>query len=202
MWRLVEFTADKRLSQKGINQVSSVVRALPTAMFLIGWDTIIVAVILVVWVGTVAYADDQIVKMWNAPDMIGKPVKDQEGNALGRVQDLVLQWRSDGYIEYVVLSQGGMFGLGEERIAVPWEALTPRKDHFVLDMQKVRLAALPEFVRYRFYDRSLSAVLGTGRPPTASSAHVVKGTIESAAHVSGLLKRFEIQNAMEQEFSR
>lgn len=194
------------MSKSNAKQVAIAVRALPNAIML-GWDIIIVTIVLVVWIGTTAYADDQddqMVRMSNAADMIGKLVKDQEGNSLGRIQDLVFHWRSDGYTEYAVLSLGGLFGLREEYVAVPWEALTlnVRKDHFVLNMKKVQLKDLPEFVLYRFYDRSLAAVLGADRPAAASSAHVImKNNIESAANVSGI-RGFEVQSALEQEFSR
>jgi len=38
-----------------------------------------------------------------------------EGKDLGEIKDLVINWRSGGYIEYAVL----YFGLGDKYFAVP-----------------------------------------------------------------------------------
>jgi sporulation protein YlmC with PRC-barrel domain len=177
------------------------VRALPIAI--LGWGIVIVRIVLPIWVGTVAYADDQVVRMSNPTDMTGKLVKDREGNFLGRIQDMVFHWHSDGYTEYAVLSLGGVFGEGDGHVAVPWEALTPstRKDHFVLNMNKVQLNDYPELVVYRFYDRSFATVLGANRSTAASSAHAMMDHIKSAASASEP-RSFGIQNAMAQEFKR
>jgi sporulation protein YlmC with PRC-barrel domain len=177
------------------------VPSLPIAI--LGWSLVIMRIVLVVWVGTVAYADDQMVRMSNTTDRMGKVVKDRKGNFLGRIQDMVFHWHSDGYIEYAVLSLGGVFGGGEERVAVPWEALTPnsRNDHLVLNMNKVQLNDYHELVVYRFYDRSFAAVLGVGRSTADLSANATKDHIKSAANASGT-RSFGIQNAMVQELKR
>lgn len=111
-------------------------------------------IVLVIWVGTVASADDRMVRMSNSPGTIGKLVKDREGKVLGRIHDVVFHWRSDGYTEYVVLSLGGFWGVGEDHVAVPWEVLTPstRKEHFVVNTNQVQLSEDHELVGYRFYD--------------------------------------------------
>jgi sporulation protein YlmC with PRC-barrel domain len=172
-------------------------------MAILRWSMVMVRIVLVIWVGTVAYADNQMVRMSHTTDMIGKLVKDGEGNVLGRIHDLVFHWRSDGYTEYAVLSLGGLFGEGEEHIAVPWEALKQdtRKDHVVLNLSKVELNDDPELVVYRLYDRSFAAVLGAGRSTAASSAHAMMDNIESAANASWT-RSFGIQNSMVQDFKR
>ncbi len=189
------------MSKSGVDQMAIFVRALPIAI--LRWGIVLVRIVLVIWVGTVAYADDQMVRMSNTTDMIGKLVKDGEGNFLGRIHDLVFHWRSDGYTEYAVLSLGGLFGEGEEHVAVPWEALKKdtRKDHFVLNMNKVELNDYPELVVYRLYDRSFAAVLGADRSTAASSANATKDHIKPAAKTSGT-RSFGLQHAMVQEFKR
>jgi sporulation protein YlmC with PRC-barrel domain len=174
----------------------------------VGWGIVTMRIVLVIWVGTVAYADDQIVRMSHSTDMTGKLVKDREGNFLGRIQDMVFHWHSDGYTEYAVLALGGGFGEGEEHVAVPhvavpWEALTPntRKGHFVLNMNKVQLNDYSELVVYRLYDRSFAAVLGVGRSTAALSANATKNNIKPAAKTSGT-RSFGLQHAMVQEFKR
>ena len=162
------------------------VRALPIAA--IGWGIVTARIVLVIWVGTVAYADDQLVKRSVTPDMIGKLVTDREGNSLGKIQDVVLHWRSDGYAEYAVLSFGGFLGVGEAHVAVP-------------KMNKAQLNEYPQLLVYRFYDRSFAAALGAGRSTADSSAHAMTDNIESAEPASAP-RSFGRHHAMEQKFAR
>jgi sporulation protein YlmC with PRC-barrel domain len=160
-------------------------------------------IVLVIWAGTVASADDQLVRMSTPPSMIGKLVTDREGNVLGRIRDVVFHWRSDGYAEYAVLSIGGFWDVGEDHVAVPWEVLTPstRKEHFVVNTNQVQLSEDHELVGYRFYDRSFAAVLGGGRSTAASAARAMMDNIESGATASGT-SAFGIQHTMEQNYGR
>ena len=148
----------------------------------LGWGIVLLLLILCVWVRTLAHAEDQLRGMLNSSDVVGKPVKTLEGKHFGTINDLVINWRSDGYIEYAVLSFGGLWGLGVEYVAVPWEALTPsdNKEHFMLNVKEDRLKNISGFAVYRFYDRSSVAVLRPGRSP-AQSARVMKGDIGSDA---------------------
>lgn len=189
------------MSPRGVDDMAISGRALPIALG--GWSIVMAIIVLVIWVGTVAYTDDQLVRMSNTPGMIGKLVRDREGNVRGRVHDVVIYWRSGEYTEYAVLSSGGFLGVGEDHVAVPWEALTPntRKDHFVLNLNQVQLNEDPELVVYRLYDRSFAAGLGAGRSPAASAARAMMDSIESAHNVSGA-RSFGIQHAMEQKFTR
>lgn len=168
-----------------------------------GCGIVIVTLLMFVWVGTLAHAEEQPVRMSNSADMIGKLVKTPEGKNLGKIMDLVINWRSGGYIEYAVLSFGGFFGLGDEYVAVPWEAFTlsDNKEHFVLNMKEEHLKDAPGFVVHRFYDRSSVAVQRGSRSTAALSAHMMKGNIESDLNVS-VAKSFGMQYAMETEFHR
>lgn len=106
---------------------------------ILAWGIVIVTVFLFAWVGvgTLAHAEEQPVGISKSRDMIGKLVKNLDGKNLGTIKDLVINWRSGGYIEYVALSFGGFLGLGDEYIAVPWKALTSseNKEYFVLNME-------------------------------------------------------------------
>ncbi len=189
------------MSTSGGDHTTLSVRALLIA--LVGWGIVMARIVLVIWVGTVASADAQLVRTANPSDMIGKVVKDREGRVLGRIHDVVFHWRSDAYTEYAVLSCGGWWGVGEGHVAVPGEALTPntRKNHFVLNMDKGQLNEAPDFVVYRLYDRSFADVLGGDRSMAASAAHAMMDTIASteAAWGRGALG---IQPAVETEFNR
>ncbi|MGE0468323.1 MAG: PRC-barrel domain-containing protein [Nitrospira sp.] len=183
------------------NHMASCGRPRPIAP--VRWVTVMARIVLVIWAGTVASADEQPVRMSTPPSMIGKLVTDREGNVLGRIRDVVFHWRSDGYAEYAVLSMGGFWDVGEAHVAVPSRALSPntRKDHFALNMNKVQLNEDPELVVYRLYDRSVAAVLGAGRSPAAPSADAMGDNIVSTENVSETTS-FGIRHVMKPEFTR
>jgi sporulation protein YlmC with PRC-barrel domain len=59
-----------------------------------------------------------------ASRITGAMVKSPDGTNLGRIHDIVLT-PDHSEISYVVLSRGGVFGLGRNLYAVPWTALSP-----------------------------------------------------------------------------
>lgn len=111
------------------------------------WGIVIVTLAAFVWVETLAYAVAQSVRVSHSTD-IGKLVKNLDGKILGKIKDLVINWRTDGYIEYAVVASGGFLGLGDEYFAVPWEALTlsDSKEQFVLNMKEEQLKDILGFV--------------------------------------------------------
>jgi sporulation protein YlmC with PRC-barrel domain len=56
-----------------------------------------------------------------ASDLIGMSVKNKDGEALGSLKDLVFDPKT-GTICYAALARGGLLGIGEKLVAVPWEA--------------------------------------------------------------------------------
>lgn len=156
-----------------------------THLPIVSWGIVIFTLVVFVWVGTLPHVVAQPVAMSHSMDMIGKLVKNLDGKILGNIKDLVINWRSDGYIEYAVLSSGGFLGLGDEYFAVPWEALTlsETKEHFVLNMKEEHLKDVLGFAVYRFYDRSSVAaqrgVRSTAMPSAHISAHIMmKGDVD------------------------
>jgi sporulation protein YlmC with PRC-barrel domain len=74
------------------------------------------------------------------------PVVNTKGEDLGNVEDIMIHIDS-GRVAYVVLSFGGILGIGDKLFAIPWEALTLDEDekHFVLDIDKEQLEKAPGF---------------------------------------------------------
>lgn len=71
-----------------------------------------------------------------ASKVIGMEVRNDKGEKLGKVNDLVLDTRTS-QIRYAALSFGGVLGLGDKLFAIPWTAMECRKvkdsnDHFLL----------------------------------------------------------------------
>jgi len=166
-------------------------------------EIVILTLVVFVWVGTLAQAEEQPVGMSHSSDMIGKLVKNLDGKNVGKIRDLVISWRSDGYIEYAVLSSGGFWGLEDESsIAVPWGALTPsdNKECFVLNVKQEHLKDVPGFVMYRFYDRSSAVANRGGRSAVVSSTPMMKGGIRFDVNVS-VARSFDRPYAMAAESS-
>ena len=58
----------------------------------------------------------------DAYSMIGSLVKGADGKDLGKINQLMVDPR-DGKIVYAVVAVGGMLGVGEKLVAVPWNAV-------------------------------------------------------------------------------
>lgn len=82
----------------------------------------------------------------SATTMIGDPVKNQSGEDLGKLEELMLDLDT-GQIAYAVLSFGGFMGLGNKLFAIPWQALKIDTDRkcFVFDVPKETLEEAPGF---------------------------------------------------------
>jgi hypothetical protein len=58
-----------------------------------------------------------------ASSLIGTKVQNSRGEDLGKIEDVVLD-RQHACIAYAVLSSGDLLGLGDRRLAIPWQTLT------------------------------------------------------------------------------
>lgn len=56
-----------------------------------------------------------------ASDLIRMKVENKEGTQLGSIEDLVFDPKT-GTIRYAALARGGVLGIGEKLVAVPWNA--------------------------------------------------------------------------------
>jgi len=65
---------------------------------------------------------------FHASELIGTDVQNtaEDGDDIGEISDLLLN--EDGEIKGVVLSVGGVMGIGDKKVAVEWEAVELRKD--------------------------------------------------------------------------
>jgi hypothetical protein len=79
-------------------------------------------------------------------ELIGAKVFDTALETVGSVDEAIIA-RSSGQVEYVVLSCGGFFGLGERHAPVPQEKLRwdPELGGFILNMGKAALEAGPHY---------------------------------------------------------
>ncbi|MEX2492465.1 MAG: PRC-barrel domain-containing protein [Nitrospirales bacterium] len=90
-------------------------------------------------------AEDSIKGAYKASELVGKSVKNLQGDDLGSVEEIVIE--TTGEAGYVVLTFGGFLGVGDKLFAVPWTALahSPNGEHLTLDMEPKKLEKAPGF---------------------------------------------------------
>lgn len=85
-----------------------------------------------------------------ASHLKGSNVKNIEGQNIGKVEDIMIDW-AQGSVAYAVLSFGGFLGMGQKFFAIPLEAFNfqteDKTTHLVLDIDKESLENAPGFDR-------------------------------------------------------
>ncbi len=111
----------------------------------LAWRTKQIAAALPVVRSKAGYRSDQL---------IGADVVDPQGNGLGDVYDVVMNPQT-GKITYLVVGRGGVFGIGENHVPVPWEAfkMTADSNTMVLDSTKSNLDDAPRVAESHFSPR-------------------------------------------------
>ena len=94
-------------------------------------------------------------EMSNAKSLIDADIFDTSGERLGGVEDLVVDVHN-GTVAFVVVSVGGMLGMGGKLYAVPWQAVRLQPDHrqFILDVTGDRWKNAPGFDKSSWPDMS------------------------------------------------
>jgi sporulation protein YlmC with PRC-barrel domain len=97
---------------------------------------------------TVQQQQDRVVAHRNirVSELIGKDVRNQQGEDLGDIKDVIIDM-NNGRVHYVVLSFGGFMGLGDKLFAYPMRVFRPTadKDDLILAVDKERLRKAPGF---------------------------------------------------------
>ncbi len=87
-------------------------------------------------------------KTFRSSKLIGMNVRNMKGETLGTIDDFVVDVRT-GKVQYAAMSVGGVFGIGDKLLAVPFSEL--KFDHgqdemfFVLNLAKDKIASAPGF---------------------------------------------------------
>ena len=81
-----------------------------------------------------------------ASSIIGTDVVNPKGDNLGDVKEVVIDPRT-GKVAYAVVSFGGFLSMGDKLFAIPFSSFRYEvaKNHYVLDVSKERLKAVPGF---------------------------------------------------------
>jgi sporulation protein YlmC with PRC-barrel domain len=132
----------------------------------------------------------------SASTLEGDRVRNMQGEDLGKVSEIMLDVQS-GCVSYVVLSHGGLLGMGDKLFAIPWNAMTLDMDNheFVLDISRERLENAPGFDKTDWpdftsdeYGRQIHDYYGVGYPSWMSGSTMgtvgmsTSGTFGSTEH--------------------
>jgi sporulation protein YlmC with PRC-barrel domain len=83
--------------------------------------------------------------MQRSSGMIGNRVVNSKGENLGKIDDLIIDKK--GTLKYAILSHGGLLGIGDKLVPVPWKALKPGEESgtVVMNIDKKTLEKAPSF---------------------------------------------------------
>ena len=95
-------------------------------------------------VGERGLATEETARLIASNKIEGTAVFDPEGKHLGRIHHLMID-KYSGQVAYAVASFGGLFGIGENWVPLPWKALNyePRVGGYVVDVDRARLQNAP-----------------------------------------------------------
>jgi len=88
---------------------------------------------------------------YNADQLIGTDVVDPQSNNIGSVEDVVMN-PTNGKIDYLMIGRGGIFGINEKYIPVPWENFKATSGAYllVLNTNKNTMDEAPETDKHKF----------------------------------------------------
>ncbi len=77
--------------------------------------------------------------------IVGMSVKNPDGTNVGKIQELVIG--EDGTVKYAILAHGGLLGIGDKLVPIPWKALKRSDDNkfLIVNITKDTLAKAPNF---------------------------------------------------------
>ncbi|RJQ48567.1 MAG: PRC-barrel domain containing protein [Desulfobacteraceae bacterium] len=91
---------------------------------------------------------DQTMSMrseYKASEILDKNLVNAQGDDLGKVEDLIVG--QNGEISHLIISRGGVLGMGEDLIPIPWSSAQAnfQDDKLMVNLDKAKLEQAPSF---------------------------------------------------------
>ncbi|RJP66119.1 MAG: PRC-barrel domain containing protein [Candidatus Abyssobacteria bacterium SURF_17] len=85
--------------------------------------------------------------IFKASKLLDKSVKNEKGEVFGSVEEFL--FAQDGKIKYIILSRGGVLGVGDRLVPVPWKTVKTGigEDAIILSLDKSFFDEAPSFAR-------------------------------------------------------
>ena len=95
------------------------------------------------------------VETLSSSSLIGDSIKNEQGEDLGTVKEIMIDLDS-GSVAYMVMAAGGVLGMGDSYFAVPWQMVRvdTEEEHVVVDLDKETIDNAPGFVKDNWPDTS------------------------------------------------
>jgi sporulation protein YlmC with PRC-barrel domain len=80
-------------------------------------------------------------------NLIGKDVYGMNGDEVGEINNLLIG--ADGRVHAAIIEFGGFLGIGEHKVAVPWDRLNVTRDRVTINMTEAQIKAGPRWNKDR-----------------------------------------------------
>ena len=94
-------------------------------------------------------------RITSADQMMGKTVVGPDGRKLGTVADVIID-PSSGEAQEVILSHGGLLGLGEKQVAIEFSKLRPTPDDDELQTSSLTAEQIEQMPEFEYEDGTVS----------------------------------------------
>ena len=106
---------------------------------------------------------------YESDKIVGTKVKDAQGKDIGEIDALLID-SQEGKVTHVIIGKGGLLGVGEQKVVVPWSEvkMTTDKDgdRVAVTVDQAKLESAPRYQgRQAVRERAPAASPGTTRPP-------------------------------------
>jgi sporulation protein YlmC with PRC-barrel domain len=176
-----------------------------------------------------AYGADTKVKktesdaVLRAQDILGMNVRNAQGEKLGDVKDLMVDFEHPARIRYAALDYGGFLGVGDKLFAVPWQSMKLRHDadndqrlFLELNADKDSLKNAPGFDKdhwpnfadnhwadevhkhYRVHSENANVDVDVKKAPAKSDKNVATALLRRVSKIQGI----EVKNEENQKIGK
>lgn len=113
-------------------------------------------------------ADDD----WRGSKLIGATVYGPDNSSIGEISDLIID--NQGHAKAAVVGVGGFLGIGEKKVAVPFEALQIQRKPNATSIDKITVSftkqQLKDAPKFAYLEVKPNTTTGTGSAPPPNSA--------------------------------